>query len=404
MSKTIIVRESYDWITENEVTPAQLNELVRYMEEKYPNEFVLDMRYKRVRFINYVGIIQCSDVRYEILPKISLSLNDDRKALLSMLSITGFLPISFYETVHNGEENSELLTTFLRAFLARLLGELKKGPYKTYERQEENLFVLKGKLEVGHHIRTNPFLKTRAYCSFDEHTENNSLNQLFKTALVIVKQHTGNHSLTLSLERCLNYLENVDLLKISTKINQFSLNRQNERFREAALFAKLIIEKASIYSQGQRASSFSFLFPINTLFEKYIGVALQAAAGDREVISQHAEKRLLRNKKSGYGNILLKPDFVVNQNLIIDTKWKSATVQGRSHYQQADIYQMYAYVTAYDTVDRCILLYPKQEGEVEHPVWEVVDSNKTIEMNTVRIDEFETTVEELKVILAQLNS
>lgn len=404
MPKTIIVRESYDWITENEVTPAQFNELVQYIEEKYPNEYVLDMRFKRVRFINYVGIIQCSDVRYEILPKISLSLNDDRKALLSMLSITGFLPISFYEIVHNGKENNELLTAFLRAFLERLLGELKKGSYKTYERQEENLYVLKGKLEVSHHIRTNPFLKTRAYCSFDEHTENNSLNQLFKTALFIVKQHTGNHSIKLSLERCLDYLVNVDLLKISSKINQFSLNRQNERFREAALFAKLIIEKASIYSQGQRTSSFSFLFPMNVLFEKYIGVALQAAAGDMKVISQHAEKRLLRNKKSGYGNILLKPDFVVNHKLIIDTKWKSATVNGRSHYQQADIYQMYAYVTAYDAVDRCILLYPKQEGEVEHPVWEVVDSNKTIEMNTVRIDEFEQTVAELKVILASQNS
>jgi 5-methylcytosine-specific restriction enzyme subunit McrC len=76
----------------------------------------------------------------------------------------------------------------------------------------------------------------------------------------------------------------------------------------------------------------------------------------------------------------LKHDFVVSNKVIIDTKWKSATLNGRSIYQQSDIYQMYAYVTAYKHVDRCILLYPKQEGEVEHPIWEVLDTEKTIEM------------------------
>src|SRR5690606_31422471 len=146
MTKIIIVRESYDWITEHDVTVAQYEELIGYIEEKYPNVNVLDQKYKKLRFINYVGVIQCSDVRYEIVPKISISPTDDRKALLSMLSITRFLPISFYEKVQNGEENSELLTAFLAAFLDRLLRELKKGIYKTYERQEENLYVMKGKL------------------------------------------------------------------------------------------------------------------------------------------------------------------------------------------------------------------------------------------------------------------
>ncbi|MGE7885133.1 hypothetical protein [Bacillus sp. NPDC094077] len=104
MNKTITVHEAYDWITESEVTAEQFDELIRYIEEKYPNEQVIDQKYKRLRFINYVGVIQCSDERYEIIPKIKLTLIDDRKALLGMLSITGFLPVSFYEEVLNGED------------------------------------------------------------------------------------------------------------------------------------------------------------------------------------------------------------------------------------------------------------------------------------------------------------
>ncbi|MCC3359109.1 McrC family protein [Bacillus sp. REN16] len=401
MSKeTIIVRESYDWISEEDITPVQYEELIRYIEEKYPNDDVLDLKYKRCRFINFVGVIQCSDVRYEILPKINLSKEDERKALLTMLSVTNFLPISFYEKVKNGSEFSDLLSAFLTAFLERLLNELKKGVYKTYETHTDNLYVLKGKLQLKEHIGRNAFIKTRAYCSFDEHSENNLLNQLFKAALMIIRKNINMQSLKLQLERCLGYLENVDLIRFdSATINQIKLDRQNERFRDAALFAKLIIEHASIYSRGQRSSSFSFLFPMNLLFEKYIEVALINVVGFDRVISQHAEKRLLRNKKSGKRNILLKPDFVINEEIILDTKWKSAVYQGRSNYNQADIYQMYAYVTAYKQATRCILLYPKQEAEQELPIWEVVDTDKTIEMHTVRIDNFERTIEDLREIL-----
>lgn len=182
---------------------------------------------------------------------------------------------------------------------------------------------------------------------------------------------------------------------------QIKLNRQNERFSDVALFSKLIIEHASIYSRGQRSSSFSFLFPMNLLFEKYIEVALKEAVGIESVISQHAEKRLLLNKKSGYRNILLKPDFVINEEIIVDTKWKSAVYQGRSNYNQADIYQMYAYVTAYKQATRCILLYPKQETQQVLPIWEVVDTEKTIEMQMVRIDSLEHTLEDLREIMGE---
>jgi len=398
--KTIIVREAYDWITEKDVSPEQFEDLIKYIEIKYPNDRILEQRYKRLRFINYVGVIVCSGVRYEIIPKINLSKQDERQALLSMLSITNFLPISFYEKVRSGKEKSDLLSVFLATFLKNLLAELKKGIYKTYETNMDNLNILKGKLELTQHVQKNAFHKNKAYCSFDEYTENNILNQLFKSALMIVRQDTEIHTLKLQLERCLGYLEGVDLITLnSNKLNQISFNRQNERFRDAALFAKIIIEHASIYNQGNRSSSFSFLFPMNFLFEKYIEVALQEVVGTGKVISQHAEKRLLLNRKTGYKNILLKPDFIIDHTLIVDTKWKSATYNDRTNYNQEDVYQMYAYVTAYQESNRCILLYPKQENEADHPLWEIIDTDKTIEMHTIRIDDFRETVEELSRIM-----
>ncbi|WP_417896913.1 5-methylcytosine restriction system specificity protein McrC [Bacillus toyonensis] len=131
------------------------------------------------------------------------------------------------------------------------------------------LNTLRGKLELSKHIYKNVFQKTKAYCAFDEHTENNSLNQLFKCALLIVKKHTKVHTLRLYLESCLGYLEPVDVVHFSEKeLKNITFNRQNERFCQTALFAKLIVERATIYSKGRGASSFSFLFQMNMLFEK----------------------------------------------------------------------------------------------------------------------------------------
>ena len=82
--------------------------------------------------------------------------------------------------------------------------------------------------------------------------------------MLIVKKQTKIHTLKLYLERCLGYLEPVDVVYFTEKeLKSITFNRQKERFRQAALFAKLIVERATIYSKGQGASSFSFLFQMN---------------------------------------------------------------------------------------------------------------------------------------------
>src|SRR5690625_1427791 len=400
MMKTITIREAYDWVYIHDIGDKVFFDVLHYIDEKHPKKQIIEQQNNRFRFINYVGVIICAGVRFEIVPKINLSRDKERLSLLSMLRMTNFLPISFYERMTSGEGKSDLLSAFLSTFVERLLLELTKGIHRTYVTEEDNLNVLKGKLDLPKHIQQNVFYPTRVYCHYDEYSENNALNQLLKAALMIVRSDTELHVSRLQLERCLRYLDNVDLLMIDdSHWEKINFNRHLERFKDVAHLAKMIVDHASIYQAGRQAFSYSFLFPMNELFEDYIEVVLLDLLGYGGVLSQHAEKRLLRNKKTGYRNILLKPDFVVGDDLIIDTKWKSATVNERTKYEQADIYQMYAYVTAYSDVKRAILLYPRQESEDDHPLWEDIDTNKTIEMHTVRLDTFEHTYEYIRALV-----
>src|SRR5699024_10160389 len=125
--KTITIREAYDWVYIHDIGDKVFFDVLHYINEKHPEKQIIEQQNNRFRFINYVGVIICAGVRFEIVPKINLSKDKERRSLLSMLTVTNFLPISFYERMTSGEGKSDLLSAFLSTFVERLLLELTKG-------------------------------------------------------------------------------------------------------------------------------------------------------------------------------------------------------------------------------------------------------------------------------------
>ncbi|WP_457564372.1 5-methylcytosine restriction system specificity protein McrC [Caminibacter sp.] len=58
----------------------------------------------------------------------------------------------------------------------------------------------------------------------------------------------------------------------------------------------------------------------------------------------------------------LKPDIIVNNENIIDTKWK--LVSKKENISQSDIYQMFAYMVK-KNIKKGILLYPYNNQNLE---------------------------------------
>ena len=150
---------------------------------------------------------------------------------------------------------------------------------------------------------------------------------------------------------------------------------------------------------------FTLLFEMNYLYEEYIGTVLKEIMCEEEdilVSTQEKAKYLLYNEKRNKEEISLKPDIVIYKGeipkIIIDTKWKRGTWNGKENYSQGDVYQMYAYITSYKECEKCVLLYPKEEdgGDV---LWSVKGyDNKGILMRNVDLSSYEKTKENLKEI------
>lgn len=58
---------------------------------------------------------------------------------------------------------------------------------------------------------------------------------------------------------------------------------------------------------------------------------------------------------------------------------------------------MYAYINAYKSAERCLVIYPKVDEPLILPKWKLHDGRpeKFIDIQTVRLDRFENTIKDL---------
>ena len=124
---------------------------------------------------------------------------------------------------------------------------------------------------------------------------------------------------------------------------------------------------------------------------------------NRRVKLQDNSNHLLVNINTYRKNVKIKTDILLYDNykinLIIETKWKSVSYNGRINYNQADAYQMYAYVNVYKNSKRCIILYTKLDDNDKLPIWKVQSEEKYIELRILRLDSIDNTLDDLKNII-----
>ncbi|MCU7756883.1 McrC family protein (plasmid) [Bacillus cereus] len=379
--KNIVLTECHDVIGINEnagdnktITPSQADELAKFIEtQKLKSEYI-SWGNKSIKFINYVGFIQCSTFSIEILPKVALhnDYNQMRKVLIGMLNDCGYLNVKTSTLSQLKLIDGSLLEIFGRIYASHLFKELTKGIMMEYQQVENNLMMLKGSLIVQKHIKENLSRnkKYMAYCEYEERTINHEINQVFVAANQLLLKNIKDIETQKLLKQIDHMLDRVQPRTFSTKqLTRINLDRINKRFETPLLLAKQFLMNVTASFSVKNHNSFSFLFEMNDLFEKYI-TALVKQVTKHAVYEQHKEYKLLVNEHNGNDIFQLKPDIVVdkgNTQIIIDTKWKTLTNGNRSGVKREDLFQMYAYLTRYDRAKTAILFYPKQlEFEIDN--------------------------------------
>ena len=331
--------------------------------------------------MQWVGVIQLGDVQIEILPKIDdeldLSWGQARQNLLYMLAVAGDIPVRFRDIARLTVRKAPLNETLSAIFARHLLAEFLRGAERAYISREKNLRTFKGRLVINRHVLHNGGHRERFYCRYDEFSADTVMNRVFKASCKILLATTTTPATQDSLRHCLLMLDGVrDELICENHFREVQFTRQNDRFQELFSFCRLIHAGLSPNASAGGERTYSLLFDMNAVFERFIAAFIKKQVMKRldgyELFPQaRHNRRYLMESTSGKGILQMAPDILIRnsegRHLVIDTKWKrlKPTFKGnQGNVSSGDLYQLYAYTHRYDC-RQSLLLYPQVPGVVE---------------------------------------
>ncbi|EAK1595793.1 restriction endonuclease [Campylobacter coli] len=357
------------------------------------NENLLGFKNKNtLKAKNYVGIIQTKSGVLEILPKCTnldsykkedSSSNHDKEKLRRCYELDNIsknndfyekdfkfnpknLLINMLKTLKNSPfkksqisslqiSKMPLLEVFIAMFLDELDGVYKKGLKKDYISIEENRNFLKGKLQFSQHLKQNLVHKERFFTQSDEFMLDIAPNRLIKSTLNLLKSKTTHHKF-----KIIKALEMFDEVGFSTNYEKdftYKISRHFDYYENLLSWCKIFLQNQTFAPYKGKNEAFALLFPMEKLFEDYVAHMLKKANPTQNIKTQSSGKYLI--SKKGEKCFMLKPDLYIENETILDTKWKipDSNEDKKHGIAQSDLYQMFAYACKFKIHD-IKLIYP----------------------------------------------
>lgn len=275
--------------------------------------------------------------------------------------------------------------------------QVKRGLNKEYLRNSESLSTLRGKINITDSIKQNTQIKSQLVCEYDEFSENTLLNQILKSAcLLLIKKGDIKKENKKNLKKLMLYFSEVGELNINNiSWKSVSYHRNNSTYKMLINICYLVVKGLLISTQQgeQLISKHLDDQHMHRLYEKFVleyykkhCPKLNAKASMIEWDIEAGSLEYLPNMKSditlSYGD----------KTLIIDTKFYSRTMQ--THFDKpsiisSNLYQIFTYVKNKDKENTGnvsgMLLYAKTNENITPDNDYVMSGNKisvkTLDLN-----------------------
>jgi len=274
--------------------------------------------------------------------------------------------------------------------------QLKKGLNRKYIEKNEDLYTLRGKVNIRDSIKKQVYKSKKISCKYDEFSENNILNQVLKTTLYkLILCNELKEEKKYEIKKIMMYFSEVDLVEISNiNWNSFQYHRNNATYRLLINICYLVLKSMILTTEKGKERLASYLDDqqMHRLYEKFI----------LEYYKKHFPE-LRPKSKQIFWDTEDVIDFLPNmqsdimlsyedKKLIIDAKYYKESMQ--SHHdsnklRSSHLYQIFAYVKNEDKhhtgLVSGMLLYAKTEEEIlpnyEYNIGGNIISAKTLDLN-----------------------
>ena len=250
-------------------------------------------------------------------------------------------------------EEFENMHNLLAAILMKGIGkQLKQGLYREYLNHKNDVITVRGKIDMPGTTSHQMTRKRMLTCQYDELSENNLLNQILKTTILLLLRHSRvDQEYKDNLKKEMMFFSNVDVLE--PKLIRWSairFQRNNSTYRMLIGLCQLILEGMLLTTDSgeRRLASFFDEQRMNRLYEKFIFEYYTKECP--QVKAAAAQIPWALNDSIGTMLPIMQSDIMLtkgNKVLIIDAKYYTHTTQ--TFYDvhtlhSGNLYQIFTYV------------------------------------------------------------
>lgn len=192
------------------------------------------------------------------------------------------------------------------------------------------------------------------------------------------------------LKKALLFLDDASETLLSIELfDSVRFTRLNMQFKPVFEMAKMFFLNLSPESYAGDETVFSFLVPLNELFEYYLYKVFSNLGNEFNAKYQNRHRFVFSPKGD---DVYIKPDILLEKSnklvLVADAKYKNPNYEnGRyTKINQSDIYQVFAYARAYG-INNVALVYPLFADHQTPPQrLTLKDNNGDIELTIACVD------------------
>jgi len=303
------------------------------------------------------------------------------------------------------EEFDNIHNLFAAILAKGISQQLKQGLYLEYLNKNEDLSILRGKIEIPETIKLRLEHKQQLACDYDELSENNQLNQILKmTSMLLIYHPEVESKYKDELKKEMRFFSNVDAVNPSAiHWTTIRFQRNNQTYRMLISICQLILEGMLLTTDrgDYRLAAYLDDQRMSRLYEKFI---LEYYRRKFPLLKSTASQ-VSWALDDGVGTLLpvMQTDIMLSHNsnvLIIDAKYYSHTTQIHFdvHTLHANnLYQIFTYVKNKDvefgelphTVSG-LILYARTEEAIQPDNEYLMSGNRisvmTLDLNREFID------------------
>lgn len=321
---------------------------------------------RKLQFGPFCGVLQAGSLAIELLPKTGAGTNSSG-VLVAMLHATGALTLAASEGAL-GNQRLHLLDRFIIDFCDRVSVKLKEGMIARYERHEDNLRAVRGRLSITDQLRANVFDQSRVYCHFDERTIDNQHNRALKFVLQKLRSIAVSSATKGGVTALLHRFDAVKEVEVRARdVEALRFDRMTTPWQPVFERAAWLLKRLFPDVRLGRAAGSHLLFNMERLFESYIGGRVREAwegpGKAKYTVGLQSPQTYLAKRDREFR---LKPDIAISQSgrvvEIFDTKWKQLGGGPiMSELSSDDVYQMTTYAMRYGARS-VTLIYPTSQA------------------------------------------